>query len=351
MKSVGKQWPIIVFVVILLATNGYVYGQERYRVMFYNVENLFDPFKDSLTHDEEYTPAGARFWTWKRMTDKLNNIYKVIAAVGEWNPPVLVGFSEVENRFVMNRLIEHTPLSKFNYRLVHRESPDRRGIDVALIYRPDRFVVEDECFFRVYYPDDSTRTTRDVLYTCGILDGIDTLHVFVNHWPSKYGGALATEPGRISAAKLVLSKVDSIRIFYPDARIIIMGDFNDTPDSKPLIEGLGALPPEEPLKPDGLYNLHLPYVARGEGTLKFQGAWEIIDMMVVSKSLLDREHGVYTSLDGGKIFRADFLEEPDEAFVGVRPFRTYIGFRYHGGYSDHFPIYMDLYPNRRIEQK
>ena len=350
MRTIGNRWQSFGLLPFLFLTlyylTGSVNGQDRYRIMFYNVENLFDPFNDSLTNDDEFTSEGARYWTWRRMNDKLNNIYKVITAVGEWDPPTLVGFCEIENRFVMERLTKHTPLSKFNYKLVHRESPDGRGIDVALIYRPDQFVVEEERFFKVYYPDDSTRMTREVLYARGILDDRDTLHVFVNHWPSKYGGELATEPGRIAAARAVRSKVDSIRIFYPDARIIIMGDFNDTPNSPPLVKGLGALPPEEPLKPDGLYNLHQPYVAKGMGTLKFQGAWEVIDMIIVSKSLLNRKHGVYTNLDGGKIFQADFLVEPDEAFVGVRPFRTYIGFRYHGGYSDHFPIYMDLYPNR-----
>lgn len=334
------------FLVIFLLGFKAVIAQDRYRIMFYNVENLFDPFNDSLTNDDEFTAEGSRFWTWRRMNEKLNNIYRVVTAVGEWAPPTMVGFCEVENRFVMERLIKHTPLSKYNYQLVHRESPDARGIDVALIYRPDQFTVEEERFFRVTYPDNPDRATRDVLYARGLLDNRDTLHVFVNHWPSKFGGALASEPGRIAAGKVVREKIDSIRIFYPDARIIVMGDFNDTPSSKPLIEGLGALPPVPPLKPEGLYNLHYPFEARGEGTLKFQGVWEVIDMMIVSKSLLNRKHGVFTTLDGGKIFMADFLLEDDDRFVGVRPFRTYIGFKYHGGYSDHLPIYIDLFPNR-----
>jgi predicted extracellular nuclease len=321
-------------------------AQDRYRIMFYNVENLFDPFNDSLKNDDEFTPDGPRFWTWNRMNEKVNNIYKVITAVGEWDPPTMVGLCEIENRFVIERITKHTPLSKFDYRIVHRDSPDARGIDVGLLYRPDQFTVQEERFFRVTYPDNSDRATRDVLYARGVLTSKDTLHVFVNHWPSKFGGALVTEPGRIAAGKLVRQKVDSIRIFYPNAHIIIMGDFNDTPASRPLVEGLNALPPSQPLKPDGLYNLHYTYEQRSEGTLKFQGAWEVIDMMIVSKSLLNRMHGVYTTLDGGKIYRGDFLLEEDDRFVGVRPKRTYIGFRYHGGYSDHLPIYIDLYPQR-----
>lgn len=323
-----------------------LFAQERYRVMFYNVENLFDPFEDSITNDEEFTPQGVRYWTWNRMTEKVNNIYKVITAVGEWDPPTLVGFCEIENRFVIERIIKHTPIARYGYKIVHKDSPDLRGIDVALIYRPDQFKLEEEHFFKVSLPNNPDRTTRDVLYARGIIGNLDTLHIFVNHWPSKYGGALASEPGRIAAGELVRHKVDSIQIFYPNARIIVMGDFNDTADSKPLAEGLRALPPNAPFKPQELYNLHLPYVERGEGTLKFQGAWEVIDMMIVSEGLLSKHHGVYTTPQGGKIFKADFLLEKDERFVGVMPFRTYIGFKYHGGYSDHLPIYMDLLPNR-----
>lgn len=320
-------------------------SQDRFRIMFYNVENLFDPFDDTLKNDNEFTSKGERYWTWNRMNDKVNNVYKVITAVGEWDPPTIVGFCEIENRFVIDRITNHTPLSKFNYQIVHKESPDFRGIDVGLIYRPDRFTVHEERFFRVTYPDNPDRATRDILYTRGVLSSNDTLHVFVNHWPSKYGGALASEPGRIAAGKIVRQKVDSIRVFYPNAHIVIMGDFNDTPSSKPLVEGLQAEPPAENLKPNGLYNLHHKYEAQSEGTLKYQGAWEVIDMMIVSKSLLNKKHGIYTTFDGGKIYRDDFLLEEDDRFVGVRPFRTYIGFRFHGGYSDHLPIYMDLFPS------
>ncbi len=335
------------FVILFLLTCLWYSGeaQERYRVMFYNVENLFDPFDDSLTRDEEFTPQGARFWTWKRMTEKMNNIYRVVTAVGEWDLPAIVGFCEIENRFVLNQLITKTPLAKFNYRIVHKESPDGRGIDVALIYRPDRFVLQEERFFRVVNPDDPRRTTRDVLYARGILGNLDTLHVFVNHWPSKLGGELASEPGRMAAGHLVRQKIDSILIFSPEARIIIMGDFNDGPNSSPITKALGAKPIQAPFSPNGLYNLHHRFEGSGTGTIKFQGAWEVIDMMIVSGALLNRKHPIYANPEGGRIFQADFLNEEDTNFVGVRPSRTYIGFKYHGGFADHYPIYMDLYPN------
>ena len=246
---------VLLLALALLAIQN-TFAQDRFRIMFYNVENLLAPFDDTLKNDNEFTPEGERYWTWNRMNDKVNNVYKVITAVGEWNLPTIVGVCEIENRFVLERITKHTPLSKFNYQIVHKESPDFRGIDVGLIYRPDQFTVHEEQFFRVTYPDNPDRATRDVLYARGVIATNDTLHVFVNHWPSKYGGALATEPGRIAAGKLVRHKVDSIRIFYPNAHIIIMGDFNDTPSSRPLVEGLQAQPPTENLKSSGLYNLH-----------------------------------------------------------------------------------------------
>jgi len=316
------------------------------RLMFYNVENLFDPFDDSLTNDDEYAPGGDRYWSWRRMTDKLNNISKVITAVGEWDLPAIVGFCEIENRFVVHRLITETPISKFNYQLVHRESPDKRGIDVALIYRPDKFEVEEERFFRITNPDEPHRTTREVLYVRGIIGNVDTLHVFVNHWPSKFGGELASEPGRIAAGETVKQKIDSIRIFNPNARIIVMGDFNDGPNSEAIVNALGAKTLKESIEKSGLFNLHQKYDGSGTGSLKYQGQWETIDMMIVSGGLLSRHHGVYANPEGGMIFSADFLQEEDEGFVGICPFRTYIGFKYHGGFSDHLPIYLDLYPNR-----
>ena len=341
-----KSYKLLPVILILLLSFISARTQERHRVMFYNVENLFDPFNDTLTNDDEFTPEGTRFWSWKRMTDKLNKISKVVTAVGEWDPPVVVGFCEVENGLVMNQLISETPLAKFGYKLVHRESPDRRGIDVALIYRPDRFELEEEHFFQVVNPDEPSRTTREVLYARGIVAGIDTVHFFVNHWPSKYGGALASEPGRLAAGKLVRQKVDSIRIFEPEARIIIMGDFNDGPNSAAITEALGAVPVSENFEIDKLYNLHHKYDGSSTGSLKYQGQWETIDMMIVSGGLLSRNHNLYVNPDGGMIYSNEFLLEQDEGFVGVRPFRTYIGFKYHGGFSDHLPIYIDLLPTK-----
>lgn len=316
----------------------------RNRVMFYNVENLFDPFNDSLTRDDEFTPDGARHWTWNKMERKINGIFKVIMAVGELDPPVIVGFCEIENGFVIHQLINETPLSKFDYRMVHRESPDPRGIDVALIYRPDKFQLLEKDFFKVTFPDDTARRTREILYAKGLL-ATDTLHVFVNHWPSKYGGELESESGRYAAAYTLKHKVDSIMVFYPDARILIMGDLNDEPDSDPVVKGFGACTNDDALCVSSFVNISAILKQKGQGSYKYQGVWGTIDQLIVSRSLLDEKRKLYTTPANASVYSAEFLLESDDAFVGKKPFRTFQGYRYHGGCSDHLPVYIDLLEN------
>ena len=315
---------------------------KRFRAMFYNVENLFDPFDDSLTNDEEFTPMGTRHWTWEKMNNKINGIYKTIVAVGEWEPPVFVGMCEVENGYMLYRLTHETPLLKFNYGIVHRESPDPRGIDVGLLYRKDLFSLLETKFFRVAFPSEPNHKTREILYVCGVLAGIDTIHVFVNHWPSKFGGELESNAGRFAAANTLREKVDSIKIFYPEARILILGDFNDEPESTPLVDGLKVCLNSNDKCPSGLVSISAILRSKGQGSYKYQGVWGMIDQMIVSESLLDQKNKIFTSPENASVFRSDFLLEPDDAFVGDKPFRTFVGFKYHGGFSDHLPVYIDI---------
>jgi hypothetical protein len=314
----------------------------RYRAMFYNVENLFDSFDDSLTQDDEFTPMGTRHWTWEKMNQKLNGIYKTIVALGEWGPPVFVGLCEVENGMVLYRLTHETPLLRFDYGVIHRESPDPRGIDVALLYRKDLFTPKEKQFFKVVFPDEPNRKTREILYTRGILAGVDTIHIFINHWPSKFGGELESNSGRFAAANTLKQKVDSIRIFYPDAQILIMGDFNDEPESSPLVDGLKVcLNFDKPCQ-SGLISISAILKSEGQGSYKYQGVWGMIDQIIVSESLLDTARRIHTSPRKASVFKADFLLEPDDAYVGDKPFRTFVGYKYHGGFSDHLPVYIDL---------
>ena len=179
---------------------------ERIRLVFYNVENLFDYFDDPDTRDEEFLPEGKRHWTKRRYEDKLQKIAKTIIATGGWEPPALVGLCEIENRYVLEGLTSFTPLKPIGYEIVHQDSPDKRGIDVALFYRPEKFQLIDYTYHPVNFPFEPESRTRDILHAVGILPGQDTLHLFVNHWPSKYGGALETIPKRHGCSKAFKNK-------------------------------------------------------------------------------------------------------------------------------------------------
>lgn len=317
---------------------------DVYRIMFYNVENLFDVDNDSLTNDEEFTPDGVRYWTEYRYKQKLNNIYKVIVALGGWELPQIVGLSEVENRKVLDDLLNYTPLYKSDYKIVHYDSPDRRGIDVALLYRSSFFTPFFHTPINVKWPVNiGTGTTRDILLVSGVTNNGDTLHIFVNHWPSRWGGQMETEEKRMYVAQLLKKQTDSIFKADSDARVIIMGDLNDYPTDRSLTESLKAETQFTNIKSNKLYNLsyYLQEVKK-EGTHKYDGRWGVLDQIIVSGTLLDTTNMIYTSIDDIHIFSQDFLLEKDDKYTGNKVNRTYIGYKYHGGYSDHLPTYLDI---------
>ena len=319
------------------------YADSRFRIVFYNVENLFDIYNDSLKLDDEFTPEGVRHWNNRKFYKKLNNIYRVILSVGEWEPPAIVGLCEVENRFVLNKLVYDTPLSKFGYEIIHEESPDKRGIDVAMLYRPDLFKPVSHKVIGIRFPFDLASRTRDILYVKGVVNNSDTIHFFVNHWPSKYGGLMATEPKRYFVASVLKAQVDSLFSIYDSANIIIMGDFNDNPEDESVSKYLRAKGDTSVVKSDELYNLASGLYKKGKtGTHKYQGHWEVLDQFIVSGYLLLNHKGVHISKDGQNIFNPAFLFEPDEKYSGRKPFRTFTGMKYNGGFSDHFPVYVDL---------
>ncbi|MDR3188481.1 MAG: endonuclease [Prevotellaceae bacterium] len=310
------------------------------RIMFYNLENFFSPFADSLNPQKEFAENAPRRWTWERFTKKTTDIFKVIVAVGGVTPPDLIGVCEVENRFVLNRITQETPLAKFPYGVVHHNSPDTRGIDVGLIYNRETFQLMGSKFVEVTLP--SGRATREILLAKGVVNELDTLHVVVCHLPSKYGGEVASEGGRMAAAEALRRMADSILTGSPTANLIIMGDFNDTPDSRCIAEGLGASTNLNGAAPDSLYNLALPLHNADVGSIKFQGKWELIDLFFVSGNLLNKNSPIYCLPTDYYIFSMPFLLEPDDAYTGSKPRRTYNGFRYAGGVSDHLPAALDV---------
>jgi predicted extracellular nuclease len=335
---------IIIIFIIFLKPTAYSNAQTlQSKVMFFNVENYFDTFNDDKTLDDDFTPAGSYHWTWAKFLAKRNALAKIIVAVGEGKIPSIIGLCEIENRFVLNQLVNETPLAKFDYRIVHHESPDSRGIDVALLYDPACF----ELLYQNFYEVSKKFKTREILYAKGIFFGIDTLHVFVNHFPSKRGGAKASEPRRTTAAIALKRLCDSIKNTNSNANILIMGDFNDTPDSKFVINILQAKDSFDTINERDLYNLALPLMKKGEGTIKFQGVWEFIDLMFVSGSMLNKTNKITCEPSDFKIFKAPYLLENDNAYVGKKPKRTFIGMKYNGGISDHFPVYIQLNLNSK----
>lgn len=317
--------------------------EKRDRIMFYNTENLFDVYNDSLTNDDEFTPEGDRKWNNYKFYKKLNNLSKVIISIGEWNPPSIIGLCEVENRFVLNKLIYETPLKSFDYKIIHAESPDRRGIDVAMLYRQSRF---EPIYFHpisINFPDNPESKTRDILYVKGIAGGTDTLHLFVNHWPSRYGGYEDSKPRRMFVASVLRHKVDSIYAAVTNPNIVIMGDFNDEPWDESIRIGLRAKSDTLGLKKDELVSLMgLPGKNPAVGSNKYQSEWSVIDQFIVSGNLLIEKNSMHVSSEGARIYQASFLLEEDETHLGYKLNRTYTGPVYHGGFSDHLPIHVDL---------
>jgi predicted extracellular nuclease len=332
----------ISFAVLLLNISfGSSYSQnvisQSEKIMFYNVENFFDTYNDSLTDDNDFLPDGLMRWNLTRYNKKINSLFKTIIAAGEWDPPALIGFCEIENRKVLEDLIYGTNLSKFNYNIIHEESPDRRGIDVCLIYRKK---LANLISYKYWLPGEIKNkdfNSRSVLYVKMAICS-DTIHLIVNHWPSRRGGVLAGEDKRLQVSSMVKEKVDSI--FKSDtksARIIILGDFNCTPEDQ-IIRTLLCSPDSDKV----LINLSERMEEKSVGTYRYMGRWEMIDQVIVSKGLLECEKGLFTGPDLLKIFRPDFLLKKDPKYPGFSPFSTYSGYRYQGGYSDHLPIILNL---------
>jgi len=341
---------IIIILVLLTMEFKIGYSQvvidQPVRLMFYNVENLFDIDDDTLRNDEDFLPGGLRGWNFTRYNRKINSLYKTIVAAGGWNPPPVIALCEVENRKVLEYLVYRTYLSKYNYGIIHEESPDHRGIDVCMIYKKD---IADIIDYRYWVPSgsiDKGFTSRSVLYA-KLKISTDTIHIIVNHWPSRRGGVLAAENLRKSIAVMVRTKVDSlVENSRTVAKIIIMGDFNCSPGNQVMRLLTGKVD-----SPSSLINLSEKPAIDGMGTYRYQGIWEMIDQVIVSNGLFKSKGGLYTDEQMFNIFNPDFLLFKDPKYPGFTPFSTYRGYRYQGGYSDHLPVLLDLRMQYQVQQE
>lgn len=304
-------------------------------VAFYNLENLFDTKDDRQTLDEDFLPGGEKDWNQKKYQKKLFKLGKAISKVGydkTGRSPAVVGLAEVENRAVVENLIHTKHLKDKDYGLVHYDSPDERGIDTALIYQKTAFEVTDsETIPLMIYDEQGQRDyTRDVLHVTGKLNK-ESIHILVNHWPSRRSGVNETKDKRIKAALTVREVIEKIQEKEDDPGILVMGDFNDDPHSESVKKYL--------LTPS-LINPMEQIVGSGRGSLNYKHEWNLFDQIILSHNFLKMERGTH-HFAHADIFDDRFLAEWKGKYKG-NPFRTFAGRKYLGGYSDHFPVYIHL---------
>ncbi len=303
--------------------------EYAHALMFYNVENLFHPSDDTIPGDDDFTAPGVRHWSYNRYYAKLATLCKIILAVKPWEPPVLIGLCEVENERVLKDIIYHPMLKEYAFSFLHHNSNDHRGIDVALLYRPEKISCLSQEYISNCLPGKSS-ATREILHGTFLLEA-DTIDVFINHWTSKYGGAYETEEIRVYQAHLLSGLVDSILEKREVPRILLSGDFNDNSDSRSIRLLTQGRPISEVL----------PFPAKG--SYKFQGKWDLIDHFFIAGKWSPAECSC-------SIFTAPYLLEEDIKYTGVKPFRTYAGFKYNGGISDHLPILLHFQFVEAVDQ-
>jgi hypothetical protein len=317
-------------------------------IAFYNLENLFDTIDTPGVLDEEFTPDGPNKWIGARYLEKINNMALAISRIGEddgWQGgPAVLGVSEIENRSVLEDLVAHPLLKDSNYQIVHYDSPDRRGVDVALLYRPRFFRVTASASPSLDLKDESGERifTRDQLVVSGVFDD-EPMHFIVGHWPSRSGGELTTRPRRVTAATQSRRLVDSLMTLDPMAKIFVMGDLNDDPINESVRKYLRAGGDPDHLKKGELFNTMFPLFRMGIGSLYYRDGVNLFDQIIITPSLIGTDYSSYKFLHA-RVFNASFLVQKDGQYKGY-PLRSFVGTVWQGGFSDHFPVYIVIVKN------
>ncbi|MFO8086251.1 MAG: endonuclease/exonuclease/phosphatase family protein [Bacteroidales bacterium] len=340
MKKIIRPLVIALFFSGIMQSCSHAQVPEKgdYLIAFYNVENLFDTINDPDKRDDDFTPQGRKKWTSKRYNKKIHDIAKVIHALGDDQKADIVGLAEVENRAVLEALIQHPLLKEHEFSIIHFESPDERGIDVALLYRNARIkkITAENIFVR--YPWDIDDRTRDILYAKLSINN-QPIHVFVNHWSSRGGGRAQSEPKRVEAARILRAKIDSLKKTEPAAAIIVMGDMNDEPNNISVKRVLYANGKQNE-NTNSLYNMSWDSFNKGKGSYHYwkTNEWNMLDQIMVSRSLLNEDNSpLHVSDPNQGIFKPGWLLYKNED-GSLTPSKTY-GRHYYGGYSDHLPVY------------
>lgn len=354
------------FCLLLLFSVSVLFCQsKRYKIhtiAFYNFENLYDTIDDEFTNDDEWTPNGAQHWTTEKYQQKLKNLARVISEIGtpeNSNSPVLIGGAEIENRNVLEDLIKEPNLLQLDLGIIHFDSPDKRGIDVALLYQKKYFrptsysnipliIYKKETSKKEEEPeilDEEVEIkkenrkrifTRDQLLVSGFLED-EEIHIIVNHWPSRSGGEKATSFFREEAGKLNRKIIDSLQQINPNAKVLTMGDFNDGPLNKSIKIGLGAKGIKTEVKESDLYNPFEELANKGMGTIAFRDSWNIFDQIIMTESVIKNDFSKFNFWKAG-IFNKPYLIQKSGTYKGY-PLRNTIA---DAGFSDHFPVYIYL---------
>lgn len=324
-----------------------IFAQKPYMVVFYNLENFFDTINDPETRDDEFTPDGSRKWNTVKYNKKLNNMERVlfdIASVQKTYPAV-IGVSEVETRGVLEDIVSTPKLAPANYRIVHYDSPDRRGIDVGFLYRPDIFKLEGSAEIPFKMPGQPNFLTRGFVTMWGTIDD-EPFFFLVSHWPSRLGGKEASSPKREAAGRAIRMIKDSVLRNNPSTKVVIMGDLNDDATDKSIVDPdcLGAKAKVKDLQTGDFYNPFIDVFKAGMGTLAYQDSWNLFDNIIVSENLVNDKEGLrLKKSDGSKyngyIFRRPYMVQQSGQYRGY-PLRTFVGTNFQDGFSDHFPVYI-----------
>ena len=337
-----------ILILILLLSTFLGYSQEKTVkaacLGFYNFENLFDTVDDPEINDEEFTPKGKRRWEDNLYQEKLDNMAKVVSQLGTditKDGVAILGVSEVENKKVLEDFVKNEAISGRDYKIAHHSSPDKRGIDVALLYQEKYFTFSHQKALPLILlkKDGSRRYTRDILVVTGEFDG-DLMHVIVNHWPSRSGGENRSKAGRNDAGKICKQVVDSLYQENPNSKIVIMGDLNDDPNSPSVKKFLQAKSEMKQVFNNNVYNPFCKFYKKGLGTTAWRDAWSLFDQILVSGSLVENKNNGYAFYKA-EVFKKPWLLQKSGRYQGY-PYRTFVGDVYQGGYSDHLPVLIYL---------
>jgi hypothetical protein len=334
---------IYLSIIVFLALNISLIAQDQYKMVavgFYNLENLFDTENDTSINDEDFLPEGKMAWNKERYAEKLANMAYVISQIGTDHTKSglsIFGVAEIENRRVLEDLVKEPSIASRNYKIVHFNSPDWRGIDVALIYNPSHFIPTDSVSVPLLVYDEGKREyTRDILMVKGLLDG-EEIYFLVNHWPSRRGGEEISAYKRNKGAQTCREIIDSLGTINPNAKVIVVGDLNDDPTSISIKNFMKAKYSKKDLSQGDVFNPMGEYYRRGIGSNAYKDSWSLFDQMMFSWGLTNEKSEGY-HFQKAYVFNKQFLVQQSGQFKGY-PFRTFSFDTYQGGYSDHFPVY------------